>query len=123
MNIPPIAHLAPAERENIWNFSVLMTELNNRTQFACVVSNCKQILFSRRIIVFKLLRHLLLSEALPSVALQLESGLVTEDGVLKLLLLVYALCTPYSLLLLVGIWNSLTRPHRRNVQPTSLQRF
>ena len=45
-------------------------------------------------------------------ALQLESGLVSEDVILKLLLLAYALCTPCNLLLLVGISNYLTIPHR-----------
>ena len=46
------------------------------------------------VFIFKLPWHLLLSKALPLVTLQLESGLVSEDVILKLLLLAYALCTP-----------------------------
>ena len=65
------------------------------------------------VFIFKLPWHLLLSEALPSVALQLESRLVSQDDILKLLLLVYALYTPCNSLLLVGISNCLTIPHRR----------
>ena len=60
--------------------------------------------------IFKLLQHLLLSEALPLVALQLESRLVSQDDILKLLL-VYALYTPCNSLLLVGISNCLTISH------------
>ena len=62
------------------------------------------------VFIFKLLQHLLLSEALPLVALQLESRLVSQDDILKLLL-VYALYTPCNSLLLVGISNCLTISH------------
>ena len=47
MNVLRIAHLAPAERENMQNFAVSMIESTHQTQFARVVSNHEQIVFQR----------------------------------------------------------------------------
>ena len=59
-------------------------------------------------LVFKLSWGLLLSEALPAVALQLKSGLVCEYDIFKTLILIQALFTPCKSLLLVEITNCLT---------------
>ena len=60
------------------------------------------------VLVLELSGHLLLTEACPSMALQLKGRFICEDDIIKRPLSSSEICTPVQPLLLVGISNCLT---------------